>query len=480
MKLRNIFCLSLVIATTFSCKKVIDITETDIVGGDIAYKTVDNCESGVIGAYSALSTNMDILLNAVMSDEVKTAEFYNAATVHEWQFSTSDVVIRDNFTAITGNGVIADRVNRVLAALPKADSTKPTDGPLRLKLQGECLFLRAWAHFELFRYYCDNYGTGKPAMPYMEKPSLAPQARIGMEEYFKKLNADLAAAKSLVPNNLDDRNRINRATVSGMQARVALYMKDWANAEAYATEYINQLPLATRAEFPGIWTDANTAEVSYRIVRTTALDRLGSLWRNISTTSGGVINIGQISWTASNKLFSAYDKVNDVRFNAYLIDEPLLIAANRPSKLIKKYAGSGYATGNENVNNAKVFRTGEMYLIRAEARAEQGKVSGANSAESDLNALRAARINGYINVTLASKDQAIAAIIDERFKELAYEGHRFWDLKRRGLGVDRNPEDAPSANGAKLPAGNFRFVLPIPQTEINANRLMEQNDGYTK
>ncbi|MBV7532317.1 RagB/SusD family nutrient uptake outer membrane protein [Chitinophaga sp. sic0106] len=478
MKLRNIICVSLLLGASFSCKKVIDIKETDIIGGDIALKTVDNCEAGVIGAYSALSTNMDILFNAVLADEVKVAEFYNSATVHEWQFSTADVVIRDNFTALTSNGVIADRVNRVLAALPKADSLKVSDGALRLKLQGECLFLRAWSHFELFRYYCDNYGTGKLGMAYMEKTSLSPQARIPMEEYFKKLTADLAAAKSLVPNNLDDRNRINRATVSGMQARVALYMKDWANAEAYATEYISLLPLATKAEFPGIWTDANTAEVSYRIVRTTALDRLGSLWRGVSTAPGGVINIGQISWVASGKLFGSFDQTNDVRFNAYLTNEKLLSDAGRPSNLIKKYAGSAYATGNENVNNAKVFRTGEMYLIRAEARAELNKVSGANSAESDLNDLRAARITGYTNVTLAGKDQAIAAIMSERFKELAYEGHRYWDLKRRGLGVDRDAADAPNAAGQKLAAGNFRFTLPIPQTEMNANRLMVQNDGY--
>ncbi|SHK92118.1 Starch-binding associating with outer membrane [Chitinophaga jiangningensis] len=480
MKLRNIICISLLLSTTLGCKKVIDIKETDMVGGDIALKTVDNCEAGVIGAYAEVSTNMDILFNALMADEVKTAEFYNQATVHEWAFGASDVVIRDNFTAVTSNGRIADRVNRVLAALPKADSLKPSDGPLRLKLQGECYFLRAWSHFELFRYYCDNYGSGKLGMPYMEKSSLQPQARIPLDEYFKKINADLAAAKALVPNNLDDRNRINRATVSGMQARVALYMKDWANAETYATEYISLLPLATKAEFPGIWTDANNAEVSYKIVRTTALDRLGSLWRNTSTAPGGVLNIGQISWTASGKVFNAYDKTNDVRFAAYVIDEPVLVAANRPSKLIKKYAGSAYATANENVNNAKVFRTGEMYLIRAEARAELNKVSGANSAESDLNELRAARITGYTNVTLPGKDQAIAAIMDERFKELAYEGHRFWDLKRRGLGVDRNADDAPNAGAAKLAAGNFRFLLPIPQTEINANKLMVQNDGYAK
>ena len=119
-----------------------------------------------------------------------------------------------------------------------------------------------------------------------------------------------------------------------------------------------------------------------------------------------------------------------------------------------------------------------MYLIRAEARAEQNKITGANSAESDINALRTARITGYVDVVFADKTQAINEILLERYKELAYEGHRFFDLRRRGLPVERLATDAPTTNAAVLPAGNFRFLLPIPQPEILANELMEQNPGY--
>jgi hypothetical protein len=66
----------------------------------------------------------------------------------------------------------------------------------------------------------------------------------------------------------------------------------------------------------------------------------------------------------------------------------------------------------------------------------------------------------------------------ERFKELAFEGHRFWDLKRRGLPVVRTGIDAPTPAAATLPAGHFRFTLPIPDPEMKANPLMQQNPGY--
>ena len=236
-------------------------------------------------------------------------------------------------------------------------------------------------------------------MPYMESSTIEPTPRIKMDVFFQKLNADLVEAKSLVPNNLTDLDRVTRAAVSAMQARVALYMKDWANAETYANEYIAAIPLATVAEFPGIWTDANSAQQAFRLKRTATIGgRIGSLFRGTSA-SATAAGIGLVTWKPSEKLWSSYDAVNDVRFASYLKDEPILSGGGRPSRLIQKYAGTGYATAAENVAWGKVFRTGEAYLIRAEARAEQNKFTGTNSAESDINALRAARITGYTDVT---------------------------------------------------------------------------------
>src|SRR5688500_2599603 len=113
--IKLIAAASLIMAT--GCNKLLEIKETDIIAGDLALKTVENCESGLMGAYSTLSMNMDYQFNATMSDEVKDGEFYNSATVHEWAFGSTDVVIRDTYTAITVLGDLNDRANRVLRAL---------------------------------------------------------------------------------------------------------------------------------------------------------------------------------------------------------------------------------------------------------------------------------------------------------------------------------------------------------------------------
>lgn len=476
-KIAYLFSLLLLVGGASSCKKLLEIKETDAIAGATALGTVTFVEQAIIGAYAGLGVEMTILLNSTLSDEVATAgEFYNAQTTHEWQYGSTDVGIRDNFTAINPNYTIINRVNTALAALPDADSTRVGDEVKRRVLRGEALFLRAYAHFELFRYYCANYDAEGLAMPYMESSTIVPQARIKMGPYFQKLNADLTEAKNLLPNNLVDLNRATVAAANALHARVALYQRDWANAEAYATAVINAVPLSPRADFSGIWTDANTNEVVMRLIRTTQVGgRIGSLYRGVSANTS---NVGTVTWKPSNKLWDSYDQANDIRFSSYLRDEPLLTAAARQSRVVFKYWGTGIATTNENVNNGKVFRVAEMYLIRAEARAEQNKVSGANSAESDLNTLRAARITGYTNETFSSKDAVVTAIMNERFKELAFEGHRFFDLKRRGLPVQRLLADAPNASATTLSANNFRFSLPIPQVEMLANPLMVQNAGY--
>ena len=255
-----------------------------------------------------------------------------------------------------------------------------------------------------------------------------------------------------------------------------MYSKDYANAAAFATEYIAAFPLASRTNFPLIWKDANNSEVAFKLSRTTtAGGRIGALYRG---TSANAANIGTITWRPTQALLNAYDQVNDVRYGAYFFDEPLLKAISSRtihSVLINKYAGTTYGTPTELLADAKVFRTGEMYLIRAEARAETGDLTGATA---DINTLRAARINNYTNASFTTKGDAIDAVMSERFKELPYEGHRFFDAKRRNLPITRLAVDA-QGTALTLPSGNFRFILPIPNSEIQANPLMVQNPGYT-
>ncbi len=114
-----------------------------------------------------------------------------------------------------------------------------------------------------------------------------------------------------------------------------------------------------------------------------------------------------------------------------------------------------------------------MYLIRAEALANSGQEA---SALNDLNTLRAARINSFVNGT-ESGPALINAIALERRKELFMEGHRWFDLKRTTKTIDRGTIAAPTTQ-ATLASTRREWAWPIPQGELDANSNMKQNTGY--
>jgi len=109
-------------------------------------------------------------------------------------------------------------------------------------------------------------------------------------------------------------------------------------------------------------------------------------------------------------------------------------------------------------------------LNKAEALAKTG---GAAAALTIINQIATSR--GGTTYATGSLDNVLA----ERRLELAMEGHRLFDLARNGkaialFGAIRNvPGFATS-----LPSGNYRFALPIPQAEMDANSNMVQNSGY--
>ncbi|HEU4471177.1 MAG TPA: RagB/SusD family nutrient uptake outer membrane protein, partial [Flavisolibacter sp.] len=133
------------------------------------------------------------------------------------------------------------------------------------------------------------------------------------------------------------------------------------------------------------------------------------------------------------------------------------------------------STRGGRVVDLKAIRTAEIYLIRAEANAELNKLG---EAAADLNFLRSKRIAGYVNENFADKNTLIDAILTERFKELAFEGFRFFDLRRRELPLQRAASDVDSPLWQGLAAGSSRFTFPIPVSELLANPNMVQNPGY--
>ena len=353
-----------------------------------------------------------------------------------------------------------DRLNRILSVIDNIPATKQADVDRKARIKAELQALRGIALYELLILFMpsgyDENALGVAVM--ITSDITVKPARNKVVEVVTQIEADLAAAKTEtnIPNASTDVVRLSKAAIAAYQARVALLKRNYSAAITYATEAINLSgkTLATGFTYQTYWADNNESETIWKYKNHTAPQLL---WRDTN---------GDVFFEPADKLKSQFDRVNDIRFSTFFG------SSGADTSIVKKYPGS---SAGPQINDLKIVRLSEMYLLRAEANAESNQLS---QAAADLNAIRTARITGYVNVSFATKDAAVTAILNERYKELCFEGFRFFDLKRKGLGVSRNSSDVQSSNWQNLPANDFHFALPIPQHEIAANPNTVQNPGY--
>jgi len=462
----KITCLALVILTG-ACKKAIDLKPTDLIETTKAFQSVDDLEKGTIGAYSGYTYEFDIYIASIMADDVRWAldnNTRNFGVAHKWSFDGTNA---DAIASWANTYTVIDRINRVLTASDNITAANTAQEATKARIRGELLALRGFYHFQLLKSYASKYEASGLGIPYMTAPEIGKPARKTFGEVMTLVKKDLTDAKALIPADyaVADFSRITRVAVSAIQARVALYNKDWDDAITYSSEVIAARPLATRAVFPTIWTDASTTEVVFRLNRATTT--VNTLW--IDTNN-------DVFFSPSNKLISTFDVTNDIRYATYIKFDNT-VAANKEQWKVNKYPGQSTLI---KYNHTKVFRTAEMYLIRSEAYASKTTVNLILAA-ADLNTLRAARITGYIPVVLASTAAALTQIDLERFKELAFEGHRYFDIKRRNVAIVRNDNDITI--GTSIPKTlnitDRNYTLPISQAEVFANpNILPNNAGY--
>jgi len=451
---------------TASCNKL-DLKPTDSIDPEKAFRTVSDLNQGLIGAYAVLDYTL-MTSSAITSDEVNlpTENTVSNSDAHRWLYNSTS-------GSVTGAYIeyyrAIDRANRVLAKVDEVTATA-ADASLKERYRGEALAIRAYSHFELLRGYASAYQNGGLGVAYMKTAEVSYPARDPFESVVANIKADLAAAKPLIAANFIDKSRITKTAIAAIQARLALYEKNWADAITYSTEVISAIPLATRVQFPGIWTDANESEVIWKLKRNVSGVADGSLIGGFFFRQTG----GIVLYAPAFKLINTFDATNDVRFTSYIKFDATR-GTGKSQYLINKYIGGTAA--QPGLADIKLFRTGEMYLIRAEAKAESSAALADGT--TDLNALRAIRINGYTNQVFTTKADLISAIYTERFKELAFEGHRFFDLKRRSLPVDRLPADAVNTSGAvTLATTKAQYNYPLPAVEITVNKNAVQNPNY--
>jgi hypothetical protein len=309
--------------------------------------------------------------------------------------------------------------------------------------------MRAWYYFALV-----NFFGNVPLMVNTDAINNAKMPRDTTSNVYAQIEKDLVEAKALLTTTYPsaERARANKNVVSALLAKVYFYQSKWQQAEAEATAVISSGTYSLTTSLANVFLN-NSNETIWQVSlanTTTPQTIMGSDW----LPSGATPNV--VLYDTLANTFEANDqrKVNWTKSITYL---------SKNYYYPFKYKVKTTTTGTE---YPILFRLGELYLTRGEARAQQNNLTGA---QQDLDAVR--NRAGLLNTTAATQPQLLAAFEHERWVELFTEGDRWFNLKRT--------KKAPAVLSIIKPAWqDFQQLYPIPQQDISANPNLKDNTGY--
>jgi len=471
--------LFIVTGSFISCKKELIQNPFNGLSEDVIFSTPDGFNNAARGIYAGFigggTENLydyyggdmfsvpDILTDNVI---LNTNGRQSKRTLYDWLYNSNGY---GGFDLYGDAYKIVRKANAIIGHIDNLDN-----GNFKDNILGEALTARALAHFDLARTYgqipTQSSGAGASlGVAYVTTVDpLAKPARNTVDEDYTNIVADLTQAKGLI-NTTNDPGRFNKNTVNALLSRVYLYMGNWQDCVNAANAVTGSV--ATRSNFPGIWKDENTdgivTEFLIRIIDDIAI---GTEYSQTSPATGV-----RSEYVVSFNFYNDFAN-NDIRKSSYISTSAFSgVTYNN----VAKYFGK---TGQvNNIVNAKIIRMAEVMLNKAEAYSEMGQDA---NALATLDAVRSQRYSGFVSggeTGQTLKD----AIAKERRLELAFEGHRFYDIKRKGLGITRDGTHGDAADGSgtppsftSMPAGDYRFELPIPLDAMNANKNLVQNPGY--
>lgn len=449
-------CIAAICILT-SCDSFVEVEQPNSqLTGTAVFESRSTADAAVADIYAQLretgllsgkTYGLSNLLSLYSDDMV----FYGGTTNPVSQFYSNAVLPSNAAIGSLWNAAYNQvyAANAVYERTSNATALSPAD---KQQFQGEALFIRALNHFYLTSLFGD--------IPYVSGTNYAANntlRKIAKEQVMNFAIADLETAINLLPKDYPtaDRARPNKAVAQALLARVYLYNGDWAAASNMASAVINE---------DGTYLFESDANNTFLRGSTATIWQLAAAYEGRNTDEGSIFIFESGPPTAvalSDELMQAFEPgdLRKTNWTASVTD-----GSNVWNHAYKYKERNDTGTS---VEYSIIFRLAEQYLIRAEARAQQGELIGA---KEDLDAIR--NNAGLPANTALTQSALLELILNERRVELfAEHGHRFFDLKRWGrlndLVVSKPGWTATDA------------LWPFPQEELLANPfLTPQNPGY--
>ncbi len=458
------FLIILMVAITAlsSCKKdYLEKAPPTSLTPSTALASESDLATALLGAYSGLRN---------IEHEGRTVPVFGdlmADNAYQSQLNSNRYTNFNNYLFTVNDGNIAGFWNAAYNTILRCNNIINATLPATINVnqyRGEAFAIRALCYFNLVRYFAKPYtedpaSFGVPIVTTFDITLFPGRSKIS--EVYALINADLGQAFTLM-TLFRNSSQFSKYAARGLQAKVYLTMGDKANAKTAAVDVITNggFTVVTAANHGIYWASA--------LPRTDRIETLFEVSADATANNGfdGLSNIysqsGYGDLLCADDLYNSYITA-DVRKNLYTVGT----RGGLPAVFINKFPN----TFGTEISDTKVVRLSDIYLIAAEASLP------ANEADALLysNFITTRRSAAPIASTGAA---LLEDIINERRKELAFEGDRYLDLNRLKRAVLRS-NNFPAAVRT-INYTDFRRILPIPQRELDANPAIrgQQNPNW--
>lgn len=451
----NKFLMLFAVLLFFSCGDGLEIEPEQSLSIEASFSDENTSSASLNGAYS-LSQDLDVfgampqIINDFMFDNVNfVGSFPTLNDINQFITASDNATVqgifRDTYEAILA-------ANAVIYFVPLVeDETFTTES--RDQLVAEAKYLRAALYLNLVNLFANPYAADNGASPGVALITLPNVLLEGAEttprntvaEVYTQIIQDLMDAEAGLSDS-GDKYRATSIAASGLLSRVYLYMEDWDGVVRAANKVI-------ASPNYGLATD-------YSFYNTPSIEAVFSL--NMSAIDN--------SRTGSGGWASFYNPAEaGARGDCPFAEEFLASHEDGDLRIANLTQGSAagftYTTkfpdAANNSDDAPIQRVTEVHLNLAEAITRNNN-SVEQSVIDILNPIRErAGLSTFTTGDFDGADDLLETILDERRKELAFEGHHRIDVLRTG--------NAPA---------NDKNIMPIPQREIDLGSSLPQNPGY--
>ncbi|MBC5992855.1 RagB/SusD family nutrient uptake outer membrane protein [Pontibacter cellulosilyticus] len=492
-----------------SCENALDVDPRQSIDMATALSSRETVNAAIASAYSRLKSARAYGRDMVALPEA-LADNGQATNRSGRLLNESNNVPGAHFASWQNYYYTINEVNLALDAIPSLNLVPAVSEQERNLWEGRLQFLRAISYFDLVRSYAYIPGAVVPSQAKGGVPlvltgvkELADAVnrlpeRAPIADVYAQIYADLKAAETKLGNagtaGTSGTAWGTRVAAQALLARVALYNKDYATAKEYADKVIasHGSKLLTPTNYVAGWRSAVNPESLFEVTYSINAENIG-VNESLQTTFTSLVTPGVRTQTGgfgdlvpTSGLLTALgitvtgNGTNSAAITARNSDVRNLLfelgTSGRGAPFVEttKYIGKN---GFINLDNAPVLRIAEMYLIRAEVQATAG-ASTFNEVEAlkDLVRIKTNRYSDYVGSAIATADAALTGsalyeeIIRQRRIEFAFEGHRFFDMKRLGRDIVKSPSN--------LLFTDFRILPSIPVRELDGNPNLVNNVGY--